>query len=617
MCGIIGIYSPNETVDKTLLEKMSSALSHRGPDQSGIFIDKGLGLAHRRLSIIDLSEKGKQPMHNEDGSIWITFNGEIYNYLLIKTELEKKGHRFYSNTDTEVVIHAYEEYGKNCVKKFNGMFAFAIWDSNKKQLFLARDRLGVKPLHYYYDGKRLIFASEIKAILADKTIPRKISQKAAQQLFALEYVPAPNTLFEGISKLPQSHTLLFDGKNIKIERYWDLEFNIHKENEKHFVSALLKNLEEATEKRLMSDVPFGAFLSGGIDSSAVVAMMSKVMTRPVKTFSIGFSFESYNELDDARRIAEHFRTDHVEKEFDAEQLFSTINEVLPRMDEPLGDPSILPTYLVAKLARQKVTMVLTGDGGDEMFAGYDSHAANKAAGYYYLLPGSTAIIPFILSKIKPTNKAAGVINIAKVFAEGARLKDIPGHFKWKVSHEGIKAEELFENPILNFNPLETVSRQEKKLSGINQAIYRDINCYLADYVLVKVDRATMMNSLEARSPFLDYELAEFAATIPPKLKLKWMTGKYILKKSLSGILPNDTLYKKKQGFSIPIKHFIRNELRTMVEETLSPQNIRKSGILKPEYVSKILNLHMNKQKDCHRHIWTLLSFIIWQKNYFE
>lgn len=612
MCGICGVYSfESEPIDKMLVKAMCDVIFYRGPDDEGYFIEKNLGLGMRRLSIIDLNT-GKQPIHNEDESVWIVFNGEIYNFPGLKEELEKKGHRFYTNSDTEVIVHAYEEYGMECLNKLNGMFVFALWDSNFKRLFIARDRFGVKPLHYYIDKSKFIFGSEIKSILMDISIKREVNSEALQQYLALEYVPAPSTMFKGINKLPPGHYLILENGQIKIEKYWDLNFHPKKNTEQFYSAEIRQLLKDSVKKRLISDVPFGAFLSGGIDSSAIVCFMSEIMKQPVKTFSIGFDEDSYNETKYAKIVSNKFNTEHHEQIVDSEAIRPLFNEMIPLLDEPLGDPSIFPTYLVSKFARKHVTMVLSGDGSDELLAGYDWYAANKLSKYYTLFPGNKNLIPSVLKKINPTKHSKGIINKAKKFVDGFSLPKEIGHARWMTAYN---SKLLVENTIDPFQIIKSYSNS--KLDKLSRAQYIDIKTYLTDDILTKVDKATMYNSLEARNPFLDYRFAELAATIPSELRLKGMQTKYILKKALKNKLPDNILYKRKQGFTMPLKHWSRKELKDIFVEKLSQDNLIRIGHINPDYTNKLLVDHLNKTADNHRKLWAILSFVMWHENYIE
>lgn len=612
MCGICGVYGLE---DKKLIKAMNSRIAHRGPDQEGYFFDKEIMLGHRRLSIIDLSERGRQPMHNEDETIWIVFNGEIYNFQELKEGLEKKGHKFYSETDTEVIVHAYEEYGAACVNYFNGMFAFAIWDSNKKQIFLARDRLGVKPLVYYKDEEKFLFASEIKAILEDKAIKREVNTEALGQFIAFEYVPAPLTMFKNIYKLPAGHYAMLKDNKLHIEKYWDIPEGETKKDEHMLVAETRKLLTDAIQKRMISDVPLGAFLSGGIDSSAVVAMMSQGNEQPIKTFSIGFTEESYDESPAARLVAEKFKTDHHEKIVEPKTIIPLFDKLVPEMDEPFGDLSIFPAYLVSQFARTIVTVSLSGDGGDELFGGYDWYAAQSLAKAYKYVPGKSIVHPFI-NALPQTRKSKGIVNKMKRFVEGYEKEEKYSHLRWmsNISVDDIRT--LLSYPLTN-NPFSPIEKYQRKTNSLNDNMYLDMHTYLPDDILTKLDRASMLVSLEAREPLLDYRLVEHAMQIPAKYKISGTTRKYILKKTMQGILPKQILTKEKQGFTVPMKHWMRNELKDRVIETLSEENLKEIGYFNHAYVNKVLQDHFSKRKDNQRHIWSMLSFVQWHKKYIQ
>ncbi len=610
MCGICGFYGLE---DKNLLKRMTAKILHRGPDQDGFYIDKNISLGMRRLSIIDLSANGRQPHHNENESIFVVFNGEIYNFQEIKKVLEKKGHKFYSHTDTEVIVHAYEEYGFDCLQHFNGMFAFALWDSNKKLLFIARDRLGVKPLHYFWDKERFLFSSEIKSILEDRSITREINPEALKEFFALEYVPAPLTIFKGIYKLKPGHYLTLKDKELTIQKYWDIP---NKENLKYtkqdWIDSTKELLEESIERRMISDVPLGAFLSGGIDSSTVVAMMSKLSEKPIKTFSIGFTEASYDESKDARIIAEKFKTDHHEKIVEAEEILKTFNKIIPNLDEPFGDLSIFPTYLLSEFARTKVTVSLSGDGGDELFGGYDWYLAQSLANTYKKIPFTKAIHPLI-HNLTQSKQSKGLVNYTKRFIEGIEKPEELSHIRWM---SNIKPEAI--QTLLNTNkkPFTSIQEYQRNTHSLNDNMYMDIKTFLPDDIMTKVDRASMLVSLEAREPLLDYKLVEHAMSIPAKFKVLGLTRKYILKKTMKDILPKEILHKRKQGFTIPMKHWMRGELKWLLQEKLTSKNLKELQ-LNEEYVRKILEEHLSGRKDNQRHIWCILSTVLWYENYIK
>ena len=626
MCGICGIaYNDVErTVDGNLIKKMCDVIYHRGPDDEGVYVNRNCGIAMRRLSIIDLVT-GKQPISNETGDVWIVFNGEIYNHKEIRAELEAKGHKFATNTDTESIVHAYEEFGEACVEKLNGMFAFAIWDKRKNELFLARDRLGIKPLYYLFDKKRLVFGSEIKSILQAGDIPKRIDLQALDNFLTFEYIPAPLSIFQDIKKLAPGHTLTMKNNEIFIRKYWDLEV---KKTEADFFQrkeALRNMLQDAVKIRLMSDVPLGAFLSGGIDSSTIVALMSKVMDRPVKTFSIGFEDQTYNELEYARLIAKKYNTEHQEFIIQPNAV-ELADHLLQYLDEPFGDFSIFPTYLVSKMAREYVTVILSGDGGDELFAGYDTYIADQMADRFVKLPGffrNKMLAPF-LNAIPPSPKKKGLINRAKRFVEGMRLPDDLQHTRWMIFLQQLEREMLFtddmKSGMVEKDAYKFVRDYFKNVTPqtsdkINQQMYVDVKTYLVDNILVKVDRMSMATSLEARVPFLDHRMVELAATIPGAEKLKGKNSKMILKQSMEELLPHEILYRGKEGFSIPIKNWIKEELKPMMMDTLSPEKIKREGFFNVDFVEKLKNEHLKGRENHSHRLWALMIFGKWYDIY--
>jgi asparagine synthase (glutamine-hydrolysing) len=627
MCGICGkINLNNEPIDEALLRKMTSCLSHRGPDDEGLYIKGNVSLGHRRLSIIDLSQFAHQPMSNEDGTIWIVYNGEIYNFLELRDVLIKKGHTFRSRSDTETIIHLYEEYGPECLVYLKGMFAFALWDVKKQLLFLARDRIGKKPLYYWHSPNTFVFVSEIKSILQDDNFQRKPDYTAIHHYLTYQYVPSPWTAFGGIKKLPPAHYLVLKNGNIEVKRYWKLSYlPKNKINEKDLKHEIIERLKEAVRIRLISDVPLGAFLSGGIDSSATVAMMSRIMSEPVKTFSIGFKEKAYNELEYARLVAERFKTDHTEFIVEPKAI-EVIDKLVWYYNEPFADSSAIPTYYVSKLAREHVTVVLNGDGGDENFAGYGRYAANEF---------SRMIHGFF-----PTSIAKSLLPLVILLPHG---KD-PNNFFWRLKRflqEYIKTPELrnahwlchfttkMKRELYSDNFLEYASsfdsfdliiekfKEAEADSFIDKTLYADVMMYLPDDLLVKVDVASMANSLEARSPFLDHEFMEFVATIPSDLKLKRRTTKYILKEALRGMLPDEVLFREKMGFGVPLDHWFRNELKDMVYDTLLADKAIQRGYFKRESVKKILDEHVSNKWNWQNHIWNLLMLELWHKMFID
>jgi asparagine synthase (glutamine-hydrolysing) len=629
MCGICGIFnhSSDAEVEAAEVRRMNEQIIHRGPDEDGFYLNGRVGMAMRRLSIIDLSG-GQQPISNEDGTVWIVFNGEIYNYPDLKQDLERRGHRFKTRSDTEAIVHAYEEYGVDCPTRLNGMFAFAIWDARRQRLFLSRDRLGKKPLYYYKDNQRLVFGSELKSLLQAKNIPRTVSPSALDLFLTFEYIPAPHSIFADIFKLPAGHSLCIDaggaaGAKMEIRQYWDLHFHENGYHPQELERGLVDLLQDAVKIRLMSDVPLGAFLSGGIDSSCVVALMSRVMKEPVKTFSIGFEEGSYNELHYARRIAQHFNTDH--KEFIIRPSALELTEKLVKhLDEPFGDFSIFPTYLVSQMARDHVTVILSGDGGDELFAGYDTYIADSTYRKYRKIPAvvrNRLLMPVTMT-LPPTEKKKGLVNKVKRFVEGTRFPEDLQHARWMMFLGDEEKHQLYGEVMdemrhqhLAYDFIRQHFTKADSQDYVNRQLYVDIKTYLCDDIMVKVDRMSMATSLEARAPFLDYRVVEYAATIPSTLKLHGTKTKYILKKAMADLLPREIITRGKEGFSIPIKNWLRNELRPMMLDVLSPSKIRRDGFFNSNYVQKLVREHLQGKENHSHRLWALMVFNIWRDHY--
>jgi len=619
LCGICGI----NWSDEYLIGNMTDILYHRGPDQKGTLIDDDISLGHRRLSIIDLSEKGRQPVHNEDESIVIVYNGEVYNFMELRKVLEENGHDFYSDTDTEVMVHAYEQWGQDCVNKFRGMFAFAIWDSNKKQLFLARDRLGKKPLFYFFDSGKFIFASEIKSILLSPQIKKEVDPTALYYYLGYEYVPAPLTMFKGIKKLLPAHTLTYKEGTITTHRYWQLLFKNTRYDENYYAKRIYDLLKESVELRLISDVPVGAFLSGGIDSSAIVGFMSQVMDEPVKTFSIGYEDATYSEFEYAKQVSDYFGTDHKEIMIDPYSI-ELYENIVWHLDEPMSEFSLLPTYIFCKNARKEVKVSLSGEGGDELFAGYERFIASKLDNYYRILPNILRknIISKVMNKIPPESQKKGAVNILKRFIEGSNHSVQGRQMRWQYFTDLDEEKKLysksFRSQTKSLNPLNYIDEHFQKCNiqdNINREISVEIDTWLPNNVLVKVDRMSMANSLEVRAPYLDHVLVEFCATIPGRLKLKGLTTKYIFKKAMSKFLPKNIVQRKKQGFSLPIKNWLRHELKGYMADLLTNSNVIKE-YFDMYYLNKLIDQHTRGTYDHSHRLWALINLEIWHRRFF-
>ncbi len=629
MCGITGIADLSGPVRAEILQRMTRTLRHRGPDEESFHLPApapggvGMGFGFRRLAIIDLTG-GRQPMCNENGSIWIVCNGEIYNHADLRRELEAKGHTFRTHCDVEVLLHLYEERGTECLTKVNGMFALAIWDGKNQTLFLARDRMGKKPLYYRDTPAQLIFGSEVKALLAHPDCPRELDARNLSKYLAFEYVPSPHCIFKGIHKLPAGHWLTWKNGETRVSRYWDLKFSSGADHrsEDDVAEELRERLKEAVRLRLISDVPLGVFLSGGIDSSSVVAMMAELMPpERIKTFAIGFEEKSFDESGHARRVASFFGTDHREQILQGKAMLDILPEVAAFLDEPLADASIIPTFLLSKFTRQHVTVALGGDGGDELFAGYPTFQAHRMAAFYK--------IPRILHEriIRPLAEClpASSDNFSfdfkvKRFLRGMGLRpEIRDQF-WVGSFTPDEQRALLQGPAPEIDEYEDVTEAEKNCGSNNsmeRLIYLYCKFYLQDGILTKVDRASMACSLEARAPFLDYTFVEFANAIPFRFKLKGLTTKYILKKAMHKKLPPEILGRGKKGFGIPVAKWFREDLREPMLDFLSESRIRRQGIFNPAEVTRLVDQHLRGNKDNRKQLWTLFMFELWTEQYYK
>jgi asparagine synthase (glutamine-hydrolysing) len=631
MCGICGkLNFDSREVKIQLIKRMTSTLIHRGPDDQGTYVKDNIGLGHRRLSIIDLSRAAHQPMSNEDRTVWIVFNGEIYNFPDLRKVLVKRGHIFRSNSDTEVILHLYEEHSFECLEHLRGMFAFAIWDESNKSLFLARDRTGQKPLFYYADNNFIAFASEIKALLQDPSVPKLPDFTAIYHYLTYQYVPSPFSAFKGINKLPPAHYLVCRDGKLDVKRYWKLsyipKFSVDNPTRmEDLEAALIEQLKEAVKIRFISDVPLGAFLSGGIDSSAVVALMSECMAEPVRTFSIGFKEATYNETQYARMISKQYHTDHTEFIVDPDAV-----KILPKLiwhyNEPFADSSAISTYYVSKLAREYVTVALNGDGGDENFAGYERYVANDMAiKLSKIVPPFVVqcLLPFVMKlphRNEPSNFFWRLKQFLREFPLSPELRN--GHW---LSHftEEMKQDIMTDEYRIAVQDTDSFDLLFEKFgetdaeSFLDKSLYADVAMYLPDNLLVKVDVASMASSLEARSPFLDHKFMEFVARIPSQLKLKGRTCKYILKKALTNFLPNEVLYRKKMGFAVPIDHWLRNDLRDMAYDMLLSQKSLQRGYFRKNALQRMLDEHVSGEWNWHSHIWNLLILELWHQMFID
>jgi len=570
MCGINGF----NWDDVSLVKQMNAKISYRGPDDTGAYSDSEITLGHNRLSIIDLSKKGHQPMTDLDGKLCITYNGEIYNYRNIRKELEKKGYKFTSNTDTEVIIYTYKEYGADCVKKFNGMFAFAIWDSEKKELFCARDRLGIKPLYYYHDQSRFIFSSEIKAILCHD-LQKNLDRSALGSYLAYRFIPSDKTILTGIKKLQPGHTMTYSNNKLSIKRFWNISWNETKISEQDAVSKIKQLLSESVNKRLMSDVPLGAFLSGGLDSSLIVAMNSALRTDKVKTFTVGFDHES-DEFAPAKKVADHLNTDHHELHLGYDKITKMLPKIVWYMDEPNSDPSMVPQYFLSEFAKKQVTVVNTGEGADELFSGY----------YHYRIGNSFNMVPGLVKK-----------QIYDWYYSPFKKKD---------------------RKVLGFSVDPALREQLNKPNALlNNILHFDIKHELPNWQLARVDRMTMAHSMEARVPFLDHNMVQFATQLPVNLRQRGIDGKYILKKMALDYLPKNIVTRKKQGFTTPLHSWLKSEIEPIAEDMLLNRDI-----ISKDYVKKLINKHKSAKKPRPFQLYSYQLFILvclehWFRQYLD
>ena len=620
MCGIVGLVrNDGKPIDEGLLARMNEAIRHRGPDEDGFYVNGSVGLAMRRLAIIDL-KSGQQPIHNRDRTAWIVFNGEIYNYLELREKLEKLGHTFYTNSDTEAIVHAYDQYGSDCPKHLRGMFAFAIWDERTQELFLARDRVGKKPLLYAEVNGQLVFGSEFSAILLHPDVSKEIRPEAIDCYLSFMCVPAPLTAYRAIKKLEPGHSLRWRKGEVKTERYWQPDFSKKLDiSEEEAGERAIEILRDAVKVRLMSEVPLGAFLSGGIDSSAVVALMSQESSEKVKTFSIGFEEQDFSELQHAKRIAEHVGADHHEFIVRPDAV-----EILPMLvehyGEPYADSSAVPTYYVARETRRHVTVALNGDGGDESFAGYERYIAMGLTEKYRKVPAffRESLIKEAVNRIPTSPIRKSTVNSAKRLLEVVSKPRVNRYMHWmSVFNEGLKEplySEAFREQTDRAFAASFLDTWFKKANGngpVDTLLLTDLMTYLPNDLLVKVDIATMAVSLEARSPFLDHHVIEFAASLPERLKLRRLTTKYLLKKVLRRLLPAENLDRRKMGFGVPIGHWFRGKMQPFLREVVLSDKALRRGFFKPEVVKHLVEQHTRSERDYSHQLWTLLMLELW------
>lgn len=628
MCGIAGFLPRFEIAEKReLLKRMTDIITYRGPDEEGHFIRDNVAMGMRRLSIIDL-KGGSQPIYNEDETIAIVYNGEVFNYKDLQNELKSLGHIFKSDCDTETIVHAYEEYGFDCINKLNGMFGFAIWDSKKEILFIARDRLGVKPMHYYHDDESFVFGSEIKSILEFPGVNRQIDPVALNLYLAFYYIPAPYTIFKGIKKLLPGHYMVISkDKEPVINKYWDIKrddkiYNLSYEEHKSNIRNLLS---DSVSRRMIADVPLGAFLSGGIDSSIVVGLMARSSSKPVETFNIAFKdYKVYDESDRARAVASFNKTNHHEFVLEYNDLMEVLPKIIWDLEEPFADSSAIPTYYVARETRKHVTVALSGDGGDELFGGYTKYTGEYWLGLYNRLP--------VLLRKQVVERIIDILPAGR----GNRFKELTRKAKKFLRSNGALAEERHHGLMLSFSDdmrASLLADNEQLVREVSQNIvneyflryenadnlfrmsYTDLKLALPDDMLTKVDKMTMLNSLEARTPFLDYRLAEYAFNVPSKYKLVGTNGKYILKDTFKDLLPEGILNKPKSGFGVPVGEWFKKDLNSLLMETLSKNKIETQGLFSYNYISGLIEDHISERNDFTPQIWSLLVFELWYEMY--
>ncbi len=626
MCGITGIYhyANEQAVNEAVLRRMTDVIAHRGPDDDGFYITGKVGLGHRRLSIIDVAG-GHQPLFNEDGTVAIVFNGEIYNYKELANIVEARGHTLRTRSDTETIVHLYEEFGEDCVAMLRGMFAFALWDARNHTLLLARDRVGKKPLYYADVKGALLFGSELKCLLQHPLVPRELNEQAVADYFSYQYVPAPKTIFKAARKLRAGHYLVVTPRGLRAQQYWDIDFSqTETRSEAEWCEDLLATLREAVDVRLMSEVPLGAFLSSGVDSSAVVKLMSELTARPVVTASVGFTEEKYSETNDARAFAESLNADHHERIVNP-QAVAAVEKLAWHYDEPFADASAVPTFYVSQAAREFVTVALSGDGGDESFAGYRRYAFDAMENRVRAVAPAALRKPLFgaLATVYPKADWLPQPLRAKATLKNLALDPAAAYFN---SVYGAMANERaallngdLQRQLNGYNPFEVFLEHYSRANTADplaRAQYVDIKTYLTDDILVKVDRASMAVSLEVRCPLLDHKVMELAAHMPSSLKLKGRAGKHIFKRAVSRILPEEILTRRKQGFVLPVAEWLRGELRPLAESLLFDVS-SEDGLLRREHITHLWQQHQAKRRDFARPLWTILMFRLWQQKFLK
>ncbi len=625
MCGIAGVleFRDRAPVPGHLLEAMGKVIEHRGPDQGGVYQDGGVGLVARRLKIIDLSPAGSQPIANEDGSIQLVYNGEIFNHAPLRRELERLGHAFRGRCDSEVVVHAYEAWGPRCVERFRGFFAFALWDGARRQLLLARDRIGIKPLYYAERPDRLVFGSEIKAILEHPDVPREMDLQSAYHYLGYEFVPGPATMFHGIRKLPPGSILLVRDGKLELERYWELRFADSAADASTLARRVRDVCRDAVHAWMMSDVPEGLFLSGGLDSTAVLAFAREATSGPLPTFTLGYEDPTFSEWEYAREAAKYYGTDH--REIKVAPITPTlIEEAVWHLDEPMTDLSSLPLFLLCREARRDVTVCLSGEGGDEVFIGYDRFIAAKAERLYRLVPGwfRRAVIEPLVMRLPDQEQKKGPLVVLRRFVDGARLDPGGGHMRWQYFGSSALDTQLFRETVLRsvdrdrFAPIRRALERCESTRRLDREIFVDTRFTMPDSVLMKVDKMSMAHSLEVRVPLLDHHLVELAATIPPRLKFPAFRTRAIYRRALRGVLPPRILTRGKQGYSLPLKQWLRQELRDYTIRLLNSSTVVRAYFDR-DGVNWMIAEHLARRANHNHTLWALINLTLWHRRFIE
>ena len=626
MCGIAGFAdpfrsdarTPRNEADFSLVHRMCEVIRHRGPDDEGIHVEPGVGLGMRRLSIIDLST-GHQPIHNEDGTVWIVFNGEIYNYRELRAELEAAGHQFYTSSDTETIVHAYEEWGESAFGRLRGMFGIALWDRNERTLLLARDRPGIKPLHFVERGGRLFFGSEIKSLLTAGACSREIDLEALDHYLSFLYAPRDRSLFKGVQKLPPGHLLRWRDGRFEIVKYWEIGASEpFRGSEEEAALALRGVLAGAVRSHMVSDVPLGAFLSGGVDSSIVVGLMAEASSRPVKTFSIGFDEPAFDELEHARHVASHFGTDHHEFVVRPDGL-SILDRLIGHFDEPFADSSAIPTWYVSEVARRHVTVVLSGDGGDELFGGYDRYLPHPRVAQFdrMSVPGSRALAGAIWPRLPHGARGRSFLRHVSM-GDDARYLDSVAFFQQDERH-ALYAPDV-RRSLGDWRAENAVGERMARFASLplhSRMMRFDFETYLPEDILTKVDRMSMAHSIESRVPLLDNELIDFAAALPSTMKIRNGRRKHVLKEAVRTLLPAGVIDRKKQGFGVPLGVWFRGGLTDVFSDVLRSSRTRQRGYFEPAFVDRLVDEHLTNKRDHTLRLWQLLVFELWHRQYLD